>query len=86
MTESQDDRIGNGMALCRLCHWTFDEGLATVGGKYQIRLSPQLSHMGNVAGHLGTVGDRELLGPAEEVLWPEKEALAWHRSKVFRAR
>jgi putative restriction endonuclease len=24
---SQNDDPGNGMALCRLCHWTFDEGL-----------------------------------------------------------
>jgi putative restriction endonuclease len=26
-SETQDDRPANGMALCRMCHWTFDEGL-----------------------------------------------------------
>jgi putative restriction endonuclease len=25
-SETQDDRLANGMALCRMCHWTFDEG------------------------------------------------------------
>ena len=32
-SESRDDRPTNGLALCRLCHWSFDEGLMSVGGK-----------------------------------------------------
>ena len=28
---SYDDRPTNGMALCRLCQWYFDEGLMTTG-------------------------------------------------------
>ncbi len=33
---SQNDAVRNGMALCRLCHWTFDEGLTGVSTKYQV--------------------------------------------------
>ena len=29
-----DDRVGNGLALCWLCHWAFDEELLGVSGKY----------------------------------------------------
>jgi putative restriction endonuclease len=39
---SRDDRPTNGMALCRLCHWAFDEGMVTVDGRYSVVTSPQL--------------------------------------------
>ena len=32
-SESRDDRPTNGLALCRFCHWSFDEGLVERGGK-----------------------------------------------------
>lgn len=31
---SHNDDPRNGMALCRLCHWTFDEGLLGVSQRY----------------------------------------------------
>ena len=40
---SHDDAPRNGMALCRLCHWTFDKGLLTVSARYHVVASPQLS-------------------------------------------
>ncbi|MDX1613280.1 MAG: HNH endonuclease [Candidatus Promineifilaceae bacterium] len=83
---SHDDDPRNGLALCHLCHWTFDEGLVTVGNNYQIRMSPQLAHSENVPGHLATIADRDLIGPSEESLWPFKESLQWHRQEVFRRR
>jgi putative restriction endonuclease len=85
-SESRDDRIGNGMALCRLCHWTFDEGLATVATGYDIRLSPQLTAFDNVAGHLATVAGRPLIRPAEQPLWPAPDNLRWHQKNRSRAR
>ncbi len=33
-SDSQDDRPANGLALCRLCHWSFDRGFM---GVYEIR-------------------------------------------------
>jgi putative restriction endonuclease len=29
-SESQDDQPTNGLCLCRICHWSFDEGLMSV--------------------------------------------------------
>lgn len=66
------------MALCRLCHWTFDEGLLGVSPRYAVPRSVgrQLAQSPNVAGHLLTLEGRSILGPGERSLWPDLDALA----------
>lgn len=83
---SQDDNPTNGMALCRLCHWTFDEGLSAVSSKYIVVISPQLSRRGNVCGHIVTLSERPIIGPDDKPLWPDLDALSWHRRHKFRTR
>jgi hypothetical protein len=39
-----DDDLLKGMALCRLCHWTFDQGLLGVSSKYLLLLSEESGH------------------------------------------
>lgn len=82
---SKNDDPRNGLALCPLCHWTFDEGLVGITDHYLIRLSPQLSANANIPGHLVTVADRKLIGPVDEILWPYLESVRWHRKEVFRS-
>jgi len=31
-----------GLALCRLCHWSFDEGLMGVGNDYEVLVSKRV--------------------------------------------
>lgn len=81
---SHNDNPCNGMALCRLCHWSFDEGLFSVSCKYLIIASPQLSTNHNIPGHLPTLVGRSIIGPTERSLWPDLDALNWHRQSVFR--
>jgi len=38
-SESHNDSPTNGMALCKLCHWSFDEGLMSVGTEYEVLVS-----------------------------------------------
>jgi putative restriction endonuclease len=76
----------NGLALCGLCHWTFDQGLLGVSTKYLVLLSEELRITQNVPGHLQTLDGRSIIGPAEQALWPHIEALDWHRQNVFRRR
>jgi putative restriction endonuclease len=83
-TITHNDDPHNGMALCRLCHWTFDEGLVSVSDHYVLILSPELRAGTNVAGHLLTLDGRTLIGPSEQELWPDIDALGWHRHVVFR--
>lgn len=80
---SHNDDPRNGMSLCRLCHWTFDEGLVSVSSQYRIRTSPQLGAGENVPGHLVTLDGRGIIGPDEQILWPDLGALDWHYKNVF---
>ena len=81
---TRNDKVQNGMALCRLCHWTFDEGLIGVSGEYAVIVSKQLSSNHNIPSHLMTLSGRGIIGPAEQMLWPDMEALHWHQQKIFR--
>jgi putative restriction endonuclease len=83
---SQNDDPRNGLALCHLCHWAFDEGLAAFSKKYRIQLSPQLAGGENVPGQLATLAGRGIIGPKHEFLRPFLESLQWHRRQVSRSR
>jgi putative restriction endonuclease len=83
---SHNDDPRNGMALCRVCHWCFDEGLISVTSRYVLVLSTQLTVNRNIASYILTLSDRSIIGPAEEQLWPDLEALTWHNQHVFRKR
>lgn len=82
---SHNDDPRNGMALCRLCHWTFDEGLTSVSAKYIMLLSSELRTSLNVPGHLLTLESRPILGPEEQNFMPDLDSLSWHRQNIFRA-
>jgi putative restriction endonuclease len=80
---SYDDRPTNGMALCRLCHWYFDEGLMSVGNEYKVLVSRRVNLEQNLPGHILTLMERSIFVPAEQRYWPAPENLDWHRRKAF---
>jgi len=84
--ESRNDSPTNGLALCKLCPWAFDEGMLSVAEQHSILVSPQLSAYHNIAAHLGTLRDRPLLLPGEQRHWPNSAALRKHRSRFYQAR
>lgn len=83
-SESHDDRPANGMALCRTCHWTFDEGLLRVSPAYEILVSVQLKVFSNLPGYLTSLEGRGIVRPIDEAYWPDIESLKWHHAHVFR--
>ena len=82
-SESHDDKPTNGMALCRLCHWSFDEGLMSVGNKYEVLVSKRVRLDQNMPGHILTLTDRTIFKPDQADFWPGQENLKWHRDKMF---
>ncbi|MEW6213170.1 MAG: HNH endonuclease [Acidobacteriota bacterium] len=50
-SETYDDNPKNGMALCKLCHWSFDEGMLGVSNEYVVLASPQLTSTPDVWTH-----------------------------------
>ena len=85
-SQTYDDRVVNGMALCQLCHWGFDEGMLGVTAKYTILTSPQLEAEYNVPLHLPGLKGKSLTLPAEPLFWPEVSGLEAHREETFRRR
>lgn len=81
---SYNDDPRNGLALCGLCHWVFDEGLAAISKNYTVLLSQQLSgDKGNVPGHLSTLAGRGIILPTSQNLWPDLQTIEWHRQHIF---
>jgi predicted restriction endonuclease len=83
--ESHDDLPTNGMALCRLCHWSFDEGMMSVGKNYEVMVSRRVQTEQNLPGHILTLRDRNIFTPGEERFRPSQDNLDFHRRKYFRA-
>ena len=82
-SEGHDDRPTNGLALCRLCHWSFDEGLMSVGDKYEVLVSKRVQIEQNLPGHILTLRDRHIFTPSEDQYWPNQDNFDYHRTKRF---
>lgn len=78
---SRDDRPTNGLALCKLCHWTFDSGLVGFDDDYRVIVSRSISRDGNLPGHIQQFAQRPMIMPSSERYYPGKENLAWHRKQ-----
>ncbi|NWJ95388.1 MAG: HNH endonuclease [Chloroflexi bacterium] len=85
---SHNDDPRNGMALCQLCHWAFDEGLTTVSKHYTIEVSKQLDYeIGGIQNnplHLVHLKGKEILKPIDTSLWPDINALEQHKKNIFK--
>lgn len=82
-SESHNDSPTNGMALCKLCHWSFDEGLMSVGTEYEVLVSKVVTINQNYPGHILTLSDRNIIRPEKMEFWPNQDNLEWHREKVY---
>lgn len=82
-SESHDDSPTNGMSLCRLCHWSFDEGLMSVGRNYEVLVSKRVATENNYPGHIFTLSERVIFKPKDEAYWPAQENLSFHRNTKF---
>ena len=80
-SESHNDDIRNGMALCKLCHWAFDEWLMGVSDAYRVLIATQVSFDHNAAGALLNLKDRNIIAPKHETFRPHQNNLAKHRER-----
>jgi putative restriction endonuclease len=78
-SKSRNDDVRNGMALCRTCHWGFDEGMLGVSDTYTVITSRSIGTNPNFPGLLLTLSGRGIIPPADRELWPASEYLADHR-------
>lgn len=81
---SHNDDPRNGMALCGLHHWTFDQGITSIDRNYHIAVSSIIPQDDTAAGLLLSLAKQPLYRPEDYERWPAEEALTWHRTHVFR--
>jgi len=82
-SESHNDDIRNGMALCKLCHWAFDHRMAAVKRDYTVLISRQVQQTPNVADSLLRLQGKPLHKPANQPFWPALVFLDKHRLTRF---
>ncbi len=80
-----DDRIDNGISLCKNHHWAFDKGWFSISDDFTILVKDDLlEDAPNSKPMQQFNGDRIRL-PVGRQHYPRLEALRWHRQHVFRA-
>jgi putative restriction endonuclease len=82
--QTHNDSPQNGVSLCKLCHWSFDEGLMGIDSNYKVMVSPSIQKDKNFSGHIQMLFDREIFKPEEYKFWPKQENLEHHRDNTYR--
>ncbi len=83
-SHSHNDDPRNGLALCGLHHWAFDNGLITVTPAHQVAISTTVPNDDNATAPLRALAGRTIQKPSDTYLWPASIALKWHNKNIFR--
>lgn len=80
---SHDDGIGNGLALCKLHHWAFDNGLISIDDNFCLLVSNNFEESGNEMFAFHKLKTQKILLPKQETFFPLLEIIQWHRKNCF---
>lgn len=80
----QNDDVRNGVSLCKLHHWAFDQGLISFSNSHRVVVSPELSEKKPTEWLLIELRKRRIQLPNQVQHYPAQDAMAWHRENVFR--
>lgn len=78
-----DDRIDNGISLCKNHHWGFDRGWFTIQDDYTLLVSEDLREESPHATPMRDFQDQPIWLPSGSQYHPRLEALRWHREHIF---
>jgi putative restriction endonuclease len=81
--ELQNDDLRNGVSLCKLHHWAFDQGLISFSNSHRIVVSRELSEQKPTEWMLTKLGKKRIQLPKRVQHYPAPDAMAWHREYVF---
>jgi putative restriction endonuclease len=74
-----DDRINNGLSLCKNHHWAFDRFWFTLNDDYTIVVSDDLREDSPHATPIRAFQNQSIILPPHEQYYPRQDALQWHR-------
>lgn len=80
-----DDRINNGISLCKSHHWAFDCGWFSICDDYSIIVSENLREDSPHAKPMREFSGDRIQLPTHQQYYPRIEAIRWHRENVFAA-
>lgn len=81
---SQNNDAGNGIALCKNAHWSFDHGLWTISDDYRVIVAVGKFNEESPDGRsLMEYHGQKLRLPSNPNWWPSAVHLAWHRQNKF---
>ncbi len=78
-----DDRIDNGISLCKNHRWAFENGWFTLDDDYKILISNDLWVESLYAKSMREFQGQRILLPPHKQYFPRIEALRWHRENIF---
>lgn len=79
-----DDRINNGLSLCKNHHWAFDRFWFTIDDDYTIIVADSLREVSPHAKPIREFrGDRIIL-PSQQQYYPRVDAIRWHRQEFLK--
>jgi putative restriction endonuclease len=84
-SDSRNNDVRNGIALCKNAHWLFDEGLWTISDDFTVKIalggfaeaSPEQKPLADCHG-------QKVRLPSNPSHHPDPTCLKWHRTKRFR--
>ena len=82
-SESYNDTVSNGIALCPNLHRAFDRGLISIDSEYRVLVSSTFIEDENNYSIRKFEG-KSILLPRNNDYFPIKENFEWHRKNVFR--
>ena len=81
-SESYDDTISNGLALCPNLHRAFDRGLISIDDQYQVLVSSKFIEAES-SFSLKQFSGKAIAAPAEMQFLPSLKNVQWHRKNKF---
>ncbi|MCT7957188.1 HNH endonuclease [Laspinema palackyanum] len=78
-----DDRLDNGLSLCKNHHWAFDRGWFSLEDDYRIVVADDLREESPHSRPMREFEGERIWLPAQTKYRPRPEAIAWHRTHIF---
>jgi putative restriction endonuclease len=83
LSEFYDNRVDNGLSLCKNHHWAFDRGWFAVDDRYQIIVASDLQEDSPHPRLMKEFHGELIFLPSLKEHYPRIDALQWHRKNVF---
>lgn len=82
-SEFYDNKVDNGLSLCKNHHWAFDRGWFAIDDRYQILVASDLEEESPHSRLIQEFHGELILLPSSEQYYPRIDAIQWHRKNVF---